>query len=436
MNVWLRTFLLIWFGQTVSQLGSAMTRFALIIWIWEQTGEATPLALVTFFSSVPGVLANLAAGTLVDRWNRKTVIMVSDLGAGLSTVLLLLLLSGGQLQLWHLYLTGALAGIFGTFQSLAFFASATLLVDKSDYARASSLMGLSGYIAMIGAPLLGGLLLSVIELPGIMLIDIVTFLFAVGTIALVPIPQPAKPQVETGAKKAFWQETAFGFRYIFARPGLIGLLLVLFAFGSMEALGYPLISPMILARTAGDEAVLGTVRAIMGIGGILGGIWIGAWGGPKRKIHGLLIGVILTGLLGDALLGLGQSLPVWLIAGFCVEFFIPLAISASNAIWQSKVSPEVQGRVFAARGLMLGFSEPMAILASGVLADRVFEPFMQAQGAEEGAGIALLLVISGILVALVGAAAYLFPAVRDIETRLPDYDQKTTSEVGEAFPSQ
>jgi MFS transporter, DHA3 family, macrolide efflux protein len=415
MSVRLRSFLVLWFGQTVSQLGSAMTRFALIIWIWETTGEATPLALVTFFSTVPGVLANLIAGQVVDRFNRKTIIMVSDLGAGLSTVLLLLLLSGGQLQLWHLYLTGALAGIFGTFQSLAFFSSVTLLVDKSDYARANSLMGLSGYIAMIGAPLFGGLLLSVIDLPGIMLIDIVTFLFAVGTVALMSIPQPDKPQRQTDERKSFWSDTAFGFRYIFARPGLTGLLMVLFAFGSAEAIGYPLLSPMILARTDGDEAVLGTVQAVMGIGGILGGIWISAWGGPKRKIHGLLIGVILTGLLGDALLGLGQSLPVWLMAGFCVEFFIPLAISSNNAIWQTVVAPEVQGRVFAARGLMLGFSEPIAILASGVLADRVFEPFMQLRGAAEGEGIALLLVISGVLVALVGIGAYFVPAVRKVE---------------------
>jgi MFS transporter, DHA3 family, macrolide efflux protein len=415
----MRSFTVIWFGQMLSQLGSAMTRFALVIWVWEQTGAATPLALVTFFSTVPGVLANLAAGPLIDCWNRKWVVMVSDLGAGLSTVLLLALFSGGQLQLWHLYLTGALVGIFGTFQSLAFAASVTLLVDKSQYARANGMMGLAGYVAMVGAPLFGGLLLSVVDLRGIMLIDIVTFLFAVSTVAVIHIPQPPAPEPQQ-THRHFWQEAASGFRYIFQRRSLTGLLLVLFAFGTLEAIGYPLLSPMILARTNGDEAILGAVRAMMGTGGILGALWISAWGGPKRKIHGVLIGVILTGLLGDALLGLGQTLLVWCFSGFCVEFFIPLAISSNNAIWQAKVAPEVQGRVFAARGLMLGFSEPIAILASGVLADQVFEPAMQSAG--KGAGIALLLVVSGVLVALVGVIACFSPAVRNVETKLPDHN--------------
>jgi hypothetical protein len=225
----------------------------------------------------------------------------------------------------------------------------------------------------------------------------------------------------------------FGLRYIAARPGLLGLTCVMFAFTMAESLGYPLISPMILARTGNDELVLGPVQSVLGLGGVLGGVFISVWGGPKRRIHVILIGLILTGLLGDALMGLGRTLPLWIAAAFFLEVFIPTIIGANQSIWQSKVPPELQGRVFAARGLIATIAEPISKALAGVLADHVLEPGMMPGGAlagvfgglvgtGEGAGMALLLVLCGAASALASVAGYAFGAVREVENTLPDHD--------------
>jgi hypothetical protein len=189
---------------------------------------------------------------------------------------------------------------------------------------------------------------------------------------------------------------------------------------------------MLLARTGGDEAIVGSVQAMLGIGGVIGAVLLTAWGGPRRKIHGVLIGLALTGLLGDALMGLGQSLPVWLAAAFFLEVFIPTLFGSYQAIWQAKVAPELQGRVFAARRILSTAADPIAMILTGVLSDRVFEPalmpgggltplFGGLVGVGAGAGMGLLLVLAGIGSGLAGLMGYLFRSVREVETQLPDH---------------
>lgn len=426
----MRTFILIWLGQLLSLLGSAMTHFVLAIWLWEQTGEATALVLVSVFSSVAALLTNVVAGPVVDRLNRKQIIILADLLAGVITIGLLLLAANDQLAAWHIYLATAVSSIFGTFHLLAFTASLTLLIPKAHYTRANSMMSIAHYSSSIGAPILAGLLIGPIGISGVMLIDVVTFLFAVGSIMTVAIPPVNIKQDEEATG---WEAATFGIRYIWQRPSLRGLLFVLVAFIMAESFGYPLITPMILARTGGDEVTLGVVLAMLGVGGVVGGIIVTIWGGFRRKIHGVLIGLALTGLLGDALMGLGQSLPVWLIAAIGLELFIPLAISANNAIWQLKVPPEQQGRVLAARNIFITLGEPMALLATGLLADHVFEPAMMPGGTlanlfggfvgvGPGAGMGLLLLGCGILAMAAAVWGYTAAAVRHIETILPDYE--------------
>jgi predicted MFS family arabinose efflux permease len=230
-----------------------------------------------------------------------------------------------------------------------------------------------------------------------------------------------------------WQAATFGFKYIWQRPSLRGLLFILFAFSLAESFGYPLITPMILARTGGDEVTLGVVLSTLGVGGVIGGLVVTAWGGFRRKIDGVLMGLILTGLLGDALMGLGRGLPLWLVAAIGLEIFIPLVISSNNAIWQTKVPPEQQGRVLAARNLIITLGDPLALLATGLLADNVFEPAMMPDGAlaglfgglvgsGPGAGMGLLLVTCGLVCAVASLWGYLRPVVRDVEMILPDFD--------------
>jgi predicted MFS family arabinose efflux permease len=214
---------------------------------------------------------------------------------------------------------------------------------------------------------------------------------------------------------------------------LPGLLAVVFIFTLTESLAYPLIQPMILART-GDEITLGTVLAMQGVGGVLGAVLLSIWGGPKRRIHAILVGVILTGLLGDALMGLGTTLTVWIVAAIFLEVFIPVLFGAYHSIWQAKVAPGMQGRVFAARNLMATLGEPAAMLFGGVIVDNGLEPAMKAGGSLSGvfggllgtgpgAGMALLMVIGGLLSISAGLLGYIVYSIRHVETLLPDHDE-------------
>ncbi len=421
----------VWLGQLLSFTGSAMTRFVLAIWLWEQTGEATALILVGVFAALGAIVTNLTAGVFVDRFNRKFILVCADLMVGFSTLTLLILASMGQLAAWHIYIAAFVSGLFGTLHFLTFMASMTLVVPKQFYTRANSLVTLAEYASVVAAPTLAGILIVPIGIQGVMLIDIATLLFAIATVAMITIPSVSDD--DDKSSQTNWQAVSFGFRYIFTNASLRGLMLVLFAFTLSESFGYPLIQPMILARTGGDQVTLGIVLSTLGVGGVLGGLIMTVWGGFKRKVNGVLIGLFLTGLLGDALMGMGQVLPAWLLAGIFLEIFIPLAISSNNTIWQLKVPPQIQGRVFAARNTVTFIGEPIALILTGFLADNIFEPAMATDGwlaptfgglvgTGPGAGMGLLLVICGLLSAATALWGYVVPAIRNAEMLLPDVD--------------
>jgi len=261
-------FLVVWAGQVVSLLGTGMTVFALAIWAFETTGQATTLALMGFFSFGPTVLLSPIAGALVDRWNRKLVMMLSDLASGLATIALLLLYATDSLQIWHLYVAGAFSGAFQAFQFPAYSAAVTLMLPKSQYARASGLLSLAESASAIAAPLLAGILLGVIGIAGVMAIDVITFAIAIGALVWVRIPQPARDPDQAQGKGNLWRESLYGFQYIFARPSLLGLQLVLFSTNLIATFAMILMAPMILARTGNDELVLGMVQSAAGFGGV------------------------------------------------------------------------------------------------------------------------------------------------------------------------
>ncbi|UCE44559.1 MAG: MFS transporter [Candidatus Bathyarchaeota archaeon] len=424
-------FTIIWFGQVISLLGTAMSGFALTIWAWEITGEATALALVGFFAFAPTLLISPFAGVLVDRWNRKFVMMLSDLAAVSSTVVVLLLYSTGNLQIWHLYITGAFSGAFVAFQFPAYSAAVTTMVSKEQYGRTSGMLSAAQFASNILGPVLAVILLTIIGIGGILTIDIVTFLIAIGALLFVHVPRPTVTEEGLKSRGSLWQESLYGFRYISERRGLFGLLIVFFGINLVATFAFTLLAPMILARTGNDAAVLGIVQSAIGIGGVAGSVVLSIWGGPKRRIHGVLTGLALF-MLGVLFIGLGRASYIWVSAAFFTMFFIPIVQGSSNAIWQAKVAPDVQGRVFATRGLIATISRPIALLAIGPLADWYFEPAMMPGGSlvhilgglvgtGPGAGMALMFIISGFLGILVGLGGYAFRIVRDVEDILPDH---------------
>jgi MFS family permease len=441
-------FTVIWFGQLISLLGTGMTRFALTIWAYQETGSATALALVAFFSFGPVVLVSPVAGALVDRWNRKLVVMISDLAAATTTIILLLLYTTGNLQIWHLYVMGALAGAFESFQFPAFSAAMTMMLRKEQYSRANGMMSVAEAASGIAAPLLAGILLTLIGIGGVMTIDVITFVLAVTAVLITHIPQPATTDVGTQAQGNLWQESLFGFRYIWARPSLLGMQMMFFLSNFFGGYSWVLLAPLILARTNNNELLLGTVQSALGIGGLVGGLALSLWSGPRNKVHGVLMGMALSALFGSFVLGIGQSLNTWLVGAFFSMFFIPVLNGSNQAIWQAKVAPDVQGRVFATRRLIAQITAPLAMLTAGPLADRLFEPAMQAGsrwanlfgwlvGVGPGAGIGLLFVITSLIGAFAALMGYTIPAVRNIETILPDYVPVAQPELSdEARPTE
>ena len=431
----MKAFYVVWAGQLLSMLGTAMTQFALTIWAYEKTGQATALALVAFFYLVPMLVLSPLAGVVVDRSSRKLMMMVSDLGAGVSTIIVLILSSMGVLEVWHLYLTAFLAGATEVFQWPAYSASISTMLPKEQYGRAHGLISLAGEGSRIFAPIAGAALYGLYGLQSILLIDVFSFSFAIGALLVVHIPQPQISAEGQASRGSLWQEAGFGFRYIWQRKPLLGLQLLFMTGNFFATWGFTLVAPMILARTSNDALSLGSVNSMGAVGGVIGGLLMSIWGGPKKLVHGVFLGWAWTGLMGMMLMGLGTSWAWWAAASVCNALIIPILNGSNQAIWQRKVPPDLQGRVFAIRRLIAWLVNPIATLSVGPLADFVMEPAMREGGvlvpwfgwlvgSGPGAGMALIIIVAGFLAMLAGLGGYLFPTVRHAEKLLPDHEQE------------
>ena len=323
----MRIFTLIWLGQLVSTLGTYMTFFALTLWAWDTTGSATALALVGFFSQLPKIPTTIVAGLIVDRFNRKYLMMLGDVVSVAGTAVIGAFYVTQQLQIEHLYGIVFLTGGFSQIQILAYQASVSLMVTKRHYTRTGSMASVVHYGSSIVGPALAGVLYPHIGLSGIIIIDLLTFAVAIVTLLLAPIPQPpisqppiSQPpisQIKPSQPERLTSQLTFGFRQIWQQPSLKALLLITVLFTFAHDLGGALYSPMILARTNGNAQALASVSAMAGIGGVVGSIVVSIWGGPKQQIQGVLGGYIGAGL-SKTVVGLGQSLTVWLpLARFC-----------------------------------------------------------------------------------------------------------------------
>ncbi len=431
-------FILVWIGQVISILGSSMTGFGLTIWMYQQTQSATALALMQVAFITPFLLLSPIAGVMVDRYNRKLMMMVSDLAAGLATMTLLVLFATGHMQFWFLYVAQVLNGIGNTFQWPAYSAAISTMVSKEQYGRANGMMSLLDGGPGVLAPLLAGALLPFIKIQGIMLIDVATFIVAIGALLIVFVPQPQK--TEEGKKGAgnIWKESGYGFKYIFSRPSLLGLQII-FLFGNLFAgIGWAIYAPMVLAKTHSNSLIFGSVQTAGAIGGIAGGLIMSAWGGFKRRVHGVLAGHMLAGLT-SAVVGIASGLPIWIPFMVLTTALVPLINTSNQSIWQSKVAPDLQGRVFSARRLIAWVTNPISPIIGGTLSDYVLEPAMKNHtalahlfgplfGTGAGSGMGLLFFLCGLGVASVGLFGYFVHPIRQAESILPDHDELKKAE--------
>jgi MFS family permease len=424
----MRTFFVIWSGQLVSTIGSGLTGFALGVWIYQETGSVTMFALNMLAVAVPNLIVSPFAGALVDRWDRRWVMIMSDTGAGLATLLIAVLYMTDNLEVWNIILATAFNSAFTTFQWPAYSAVTTLLVPKEQLGRAGGMVQIGEAVSQLLAPAAGGALFVTIGLGGVIAIDFVTYLFAVLTLLFVRVPSPERSEAGKEGQGSIWKEALYGWTYIAARAGLLGLLLVFAATNFFSGLIYPLIMPMLMDMTSPD--VLGFLVSIVGVGMLVGTLVMSAWGGPKRRIHGVLGFLMLSGFF-TSMLGISALIPIITVAGFGLMFTFPIINGSSQAIWQSKVDPDVQGRVFAVRRMIAWSMTPLAYIVAGPLVDRVFRPLLveggalvenvgQVIGIGSSRGTGLLFIIVGAVTVVVSALGYLNPHVRNVEDELPD----------------
>ena len=431
-------FTIVWLGQIVSVLASTMSQFALTIFMYKETGSATALGLMQVFFITPFLIISPIAGVMIDRYNRKLMMMVSDLAAGLATLAILALQALGILEYWHLYAASIIYGLGMAFQWPAYSAAISTMVPKEQLGRANGMMSLIEAGPGVIAPILAGAVLPLIGLTGILVFDVVTFILAIGALLVVHIPQPTRTGEGLQAKGGMLQEAAYGFKYIFARPSLLGLQMIFFAGNLFAGIAFTLLAPMILSRTGNDSFMLGSAQTAGAVGGLVGGVLMSAWGGFKRRSHGVLFGWIWSGLT-MAIIGFAGGLTVWIIGLALTAIAGPLVNASNQAIWQSKVAPDLQGRVFSARRLIAWFTNPISPIIAGTLADFVLEPAARAQtglpaafawlvGTGAGAGMGLLIVLCGLASAVVGLLGYFIPAIYNAEAILPDHDALAEAE--------
>lgn len=423
-----RSFLFIWFGQLISLTGSGLTGFALGVWVFQQTGSVTQFALIALFSTLPGIIFSPFAGALVDRWDRRIAMIVSDAGAALCTTAIALLLFSGGLQIWHLYLLLSISSTFSAFQWPAYSAATTLLVPKEQLGRASGMVQVAEAVAGIGSPVIAGTLMGMMPVYTIMFIDVSTFLFALLTLILIRVPRPEVSAENLTARGSLWREAVYGWNYITARPGLLGLLLFFASTNFTGSIVQVLFTPLVLSFSS--PATLGLIMTIGGVGMLAGSLLMSIWGGPKRRIFGILGFSLLQAVVLFAA-GFPPNVVILSAAVFVFLFTGPLISGCSQAIWQTKTAPDVQGRVFSVRRMIAWSSLPLAYILAGPLADRVFEPLMAADGALAGSvgrilgvgpgrGIGLLFILLGSLSLLMTAIISMYRRTRRVEIEIPD----------------
>lgn len=403
-----KNYILFWFSQSGSQLGSAMTGFALVIWAYEQTNSAMAVSLLTFFSYLPYILVSVFAGAFVDTHKKKSIMLWSDTISVLCSFFVLMIYMVGKLQVWHIYIVNTITGFMNAFQSPASTVAIGLLVPKEKYSKVSGLNSFSSSLIMVATPMLAASISSFLGLGGILFIDIATFCFAfVILLVFIYIPE-AITNRENSKKNSVLHGCKEGFAFLLKHKGMLYMILSMALLNFFSRLTYENILPaMILARSGGNNHSLGIVSSILGIGGILGGLLVMLFKTPKSSIKVIYFSAAFSFLFGDLLMGVGQNVFVWMFAALAASIPIPFINAGQNVLMYNTVPKEMQGRVFAVRNAVQYFTIPIGTLLGGVLADYVFEPFMNSSsdfaialqkivGIGPGSGMALMFLCTGI----------------------------------------
>lgn len=426
-----RNFLIFWGSQAVSQLGSAMTGYALILWAYQKTGSAFSVSLMAFCSFMPYVVMSIFAGSFIDRHKKKAVIAVSDSVAALCSAALLVLFRSGMTALWHIYALNLIVGFMNSFQSPAVSVATGIMVPKDRYAKASGLDSFSSNLVTVGAPVLAAALLSVFGITGVIIVDLASFAFAfVFLIFFVEIKEEKVPF--PAEKEPYFSGFREGVGFLKAHLDLLYIMLVMALVNFLSRLTYENILPaMLLARSGGDNLVFGIVSAVLGVGGIIGGILVSSLKLPKDNIPLIFLPAAFSFLFGDVLMGIGRNIFIWCAAGLAASIPIPFIDAGQRVLLYDMVPGGMQGRVFAVRNAVQFSLIPAGILLGGALADFVFEPFMASGsafsaalsrlvGSGAGSGMAVMFLCTGTLGFTASLLGFRNREIRKLRTTAPE----------------
>lgn len=401
----LRQYLLLWSTQSFSALGSGMTSYAFVLWLYLRNGSALETALLSVFSYAPYVVMSIFAGALSDRWNKKSTMLVCDLLAALSTVTIFILIKANALNVWHLYILNAINGLMNTIQQPASEVAATLLIPKDDYQKTSGLRSFSQSLNSILTPIFATTLFAFGGIDLVIIIDLITFVFAFLTLLLfINIPESSgskqKPEKLLTASRQ-------GVAWLKKNPLILTLIIYLACINLVASIYDAALPAMILSKSSGGETALGLVNTCVGVAMLVGSVLVTFLPIPKDRVKIISIALLLSMSSENFFLAFGKTPLSWCIGAVLGWLFIPLMNANVDVIFRNSIPVGMQGRVYSCRNTLQFFTIPIGFLLGGLLVDKVFEPLMNELpansllvsifGETKGAGAAMLFFIIGVV---------------------------------------
>ena len=405
----LKPYVMLWSTQALSTLGSGMTSYVLILWLYLRSGSALRTALLSVCSYAPYVLMSIFAGALSDRWNKKKTMLVCDLLATLSTVTVFLLIKTNSLNEWHLYALNALNGLMNTIQQPASEVAATLLIPKGYVQKTSGLRSFSHSLNSILTPVLATTLFTFAGIDSVILVDLITFAFAFLTLFLfIPIPENDVPKQ---AEESLLTAARKGIAWLGENPLILTLILYLACINLVAFICDAALPAMLLSKQNGGKTVLGLVNTCAGIATLVGSVLVALLPAPKNRVKIISLTLLLSMSSENFLLAFGKTPLIWCIGAVSGWLLIPVMNSNLDVIFRSSIPLDMQGRVYSCRNTLQFFTIPIGFVLGGLFVDQVFEPFMASQpansllislfGENKGSGAAMLFFIIGIVGVLV-----------------------------------
>ena len=402
----LQAFLMLWITQSFSQLGSSMTSFALVLYLYEKSGSALSTAMLSVCSYAPYILLSMFAGALSDSWNKKRTMLVCDSLAAISTIVVFVLLQTNQLQIWHLYGLNVINGMMNTVQQPASEVAVSLITPRRFYQKVSGLKSFSNALNTMLTPIIATALYAFAGMQAIILVDVSTFLFAFIILwSFIKIPQ--QDAASKAEKESVLRATGEGIRYLKQNRGILNLILFLSAINLTASAYNAALPAMLLSRAGGGATALGWVTMVTGFATLVGSIVASAIRAPKSRVKVIYWSLLFSMSAENFMLAFGKSIPVWCIGAILGWIAIPLMGTNLGAILRLHIPIEMQGRVYATRNTLQFCTIPVGYLLGGFLVDKVFEPFVSEHatndlliflfGSGKGSGAAFLFAVMGVI---------------------------------------